>query len=617
MSARAGADPQAAPEYYTHKQVVKILVGLLMAMMTAMISTSIVGTALPTIVGELGGQEQYSWVASATLLTMTATTPLWGKISDLYGRKRVFQIALLLFVLASAAAGFSQNIGWLIAARAVQGMGVGGLQALTQIVLGDIVEPRERGRYAGYMGSVFGVSTIAGPLAGGFLVDTDALGWRWCFFVSIPLAVVAFIVIARLLHLPKLHNSDARVDWWGALFITGGATALMLLLSFGGKEFAWNSPWSYVLGIGGVLFFLLAIPAERAAHDPILPPRLFRNRTFVFTGLASLLVGVAMFGAMIYLPQYLQIVKGMSPTASGLMMIPMVASMFVTSVISGQLVTRIGRWKIYPMIGMLFVAAGLYLLSHLHVDSSRWVIGGDVAVLGMGLGLTMQILILAAQNAVSRQDIASSTSAVSFFRSLGGAMGVAAFGSVLTTRLSDEMTELMAKAHIRPPAGGGTPSLGSPEAIRQMPEPMQIIIREAFTSALHTVFLIGAPIALLGFFVTLLMKEVPLRTSRTAGDGAPPAEPRPLTREEALAAGLMLELAVQRVHAADGNADDSPVARAAARISPLAEGSTSQRARAAADHVMRPAAMRFLRHGIGETAPVTERTSTSESKEYR
>lgn len=512
------AQAEAAPRF-THKQVLEILAGLMLAMLTSMIATSVVGTALPTIVGTLGGQDQLAWVASATLLTMTASTPLWGKLSDLYGRKFMFQVSLVVFTVSSIAAGFSQDMGQLIAARAVQGIGAGGLAALPQIILGDVVEPRERGRYSGYMGAVFGVSTVAGPLLGGFIVDN--MSWRWTFWICVPLALVAFVVIQKVLKLPLVRH-DTKVDWWGATFITGGTTALMLLLSLGGQEFDWNSAWSYGLGALSLVMFGLAVVAERRAADPILPPRLFRNHTFVLTSVASLLVGAAMFGALMFLPQYLQIVKGMSPTGSGLMTLPMVLGLLVSSILVGRIVSQTGRWKIFPVAGMLLVALGLFLLSRLHVDSSLVVVGLDIAVLGIGLGASMQILILAAQNAVTRADLASTTSGVAFFRSLGGAVGVAAFGAILSNRLSAELISLAKAAHL-PLTGGATPSLGSPDAIRHLPAPVLEVVLEAFTRAIHMVFLVGVPIAVLAAVATLMLKEIPLRSSRTTP--ATPADP--------------------------------------------------------------------------------------------
>ncbi|MFC7590983.1 MDR family MFS transporter [Nonomuraea antimicrobica] len=554
--------------------------GLMLAMLTSMISTSVVGTALPTIVGELGGQDQYSWVASATMLTMTVSTPLWGKLSDLFGRKLLFQTALGLFVAASVVAGLSQNMGQLIAARAIQGLGVGGLSALAQVILGDIVSPRERGRYSGYMGAVFGISTVAGPLLGGFIVDADWLGWRWCFYVVVPFALVSFVVIQKVLKLPKVKRSTS-IDIWGATTITASASALMLLLTLGGTEFEWNSVWTYLLAALALLMLALAVLSERTARNPILPPRLFRNRTFVLTSLASLFVGMAMFGAMIYLPQYLQIVKGLSPTNSGLMTLPMVVALFLAGVISGKIVTQTGRWKVFPVAGLLIVAAGLFLLSKLHVDSSEWLIGFDVAVLGIGLGLSMQMLILAAQNGSEPRDMASTTSGVSFFRSLGGAVGVAAFGAILTNRLKDEMAQMLQAANISVP-GGSDVKLGSPAAIQQLPEPIKNIVLEAFTRGLETVFLVGVPIALLGFVATLFLKELPLRGATTPA--APAAQP--LSKDDLVLAGLLLELVSQRIERVNG--ERSALLSAVARMAPPDERTERERARSVVHDVLRP-----------------------------
>ncbi|NRQ37496.1 MFS transporter [Nonomuraea sp. NN258] len=579
-----------AKRHYTHREILEVMSGLMLAMLTSMISTSVVGTALPTIVGELGGQDQYSWVASATMLTMTVSTPLWGKLSDLFGRKLLFQLALGLFVAASLVAGLSQNMGQLIAARAVQGLGVGGLSALSQVILGDIVSPRERGRYSGYMGAVFGISTVAGPLLGGFIVDTDWLGWRWCFYVVVPFALVSFIVIQKVLKLEHVKRSTS-VDIWGATTITASASALMLLLTLGGTEFAWNSFWTYFLAAISLLMLALAVLSERTARNPILPPRLFRNRTFVLTSLASLFVGMAMFGAMIYLPQYLQIVKGMSPTNSGLMTLPMVVALFLAGVISGKIVTKTGKWKIFPVAGLLIVAVGLLMLSQLHVDSSQWLIGFDVAVLGVGLGLSMQMLILAAQNGSELRDMAATTSGVSFFRSLGGAVGVAAFGAILTNRLKDEMVDLATAAGI-PMSADASHSLGSPSAIQQMPEPIKHIVLESFTRGLETVFMVGVPIALIGFVAALFLKELPLR-----GATLPPPEPKPLSKDDLVLAGLLLELVAQRVERADGQ--PSALLTAVAAMAPPDGRGELERARTVAQTVLRPTA-RVL---IAQAAP--------------
>lgn len=574
----------------------EILAGLIAAMLTSMISTTVVATALPTIVGELGGQDQLSWVASATILAMTVSTPLWGKLSDVFGRKRLFQLALLLFVVASAAAGLSQNMAQLIAARAAQGLGAGGLQSLTQVILGDVVEPRERGRYSGYLGAVFGIATVLGPLLGGFLVDADGLGWRACFYVSIPLAVVAFIVIQKVLHLPNVKR-DARIDWLGAFFVTGAAGSLMLWLSLGDKEFDWASGWTVLLVSLTVACGVGAVLVERRSTAPILPPRLFTNRSVVLSILASLCVGVAMFGVMIYLPQYLQIVKGLSPTESGLMTVPMVVSMFAMSLVTGRIISRYGRWKVYPLVGTLLVATGLLLLSRLAVDTSHVVFGVDIGIIGLGLGMTMQVLILSAQNAVPRADLATSTSAVTFFRSLGGAIGIAGFGAVLTNRLSTELTELLRERHIRLPAGsGGDVHLGTPDAIRQLPGPLRDVVLEAFTRSLHSVFLIGVFAALLGFVMVLLMPELTLRTGRMApSTPSVPAAPA-YRKDDLLLTGLVLTLVAERVR---GPQDDGAVVTTLARLAADHPGTPLERARYVADTRIRPLAAFLLRHATG------------------
>lgn len=529
---------QAAPETYqnqrsyTHREILEILSALIMASLTSAVTMSVVGTALPTIVGELGGQDQLSWVAASTLLTSTASTPLWGKLSDRLGRKLLIQLALAIFVLSSIAAGFASGMGELIAARALQGLGSGGLMALTQVILGDVIAPRERGRYAGYMGAAFGVSTVAGPLLGGFLVDTDWLGWRWCFWVSVPLAVVAFGIIQRVLKLPRRHTTREPIDWAGAGLLTGGTTALMLLLTLGGKEFAWTSAWSWGLGIGSAAAFGLAIVAERYAADPILPPRLFGDHTFNLTTIANFMLGMSMFGALIFVPQYLQIVKGMSPTMSGLMTLPMVFGMLGSSIVSGQIVTKTGRWKVFPVIGLVLVALVMGWMSRLHVGTSQLMIGIELALLGIGLGLTMQTLILAVQNAVDRSDLAVATSSATYFRSLGGAVGVAAFGAILSNRLVTELTSLLAAAHVKAGAMAGNTKLGTPDAIHHLPGPIRDMVLEAFTRALDTVFLVGVPGAVVALGAVILLRELPLRSSAAPAAGSELDVPQEQTRQE-------------------------------------------------------------------------------------
>jgi len=496
----------------THRQILTVLTGLMLGMLVAALSQTIVATALPTIVGELGGQEQLSWVVSATLLASTASTPIWGKLSDLYGRKVMFQAAIGIFLVGSLASGFSQNMGQLIGFRTVQGLGVGGLMALSQAIMGDVVSPRERGRYQGYIGSVFGLATVAGPLLGGFLVQH--LSWRWTFWAGIPVGLAALVVTERVLKLPFPRRKNA-IDWLGAFFIVASVSALLLVLSLGGKEFDWNSGWTYGLSAAAVVLLALAVWQERRAPEPIMPPHLFRNHTFVITSLAGFVVGVAMFGAIIFLPQYLQIVKGESPTASGLLTLPLMVGLLGTSIASGQLITRTGRYKIYPVVGLLVAAAGLILMSRLDVDTSLAMAGLYMFVTGAGLGLVMQVLVLAAQNAVRREDLGVATSGATFFRSLGGAMGVAIFGALLTHRLRDTIPSRLADAGV--PASklaGGGPQLGSPEQIGALPEPIHTAVVTGFADALQTTFLAAAPFAILGFLVVLFLKEQPLRRGK-------------------------------------------------------------------------------------------------------
>ena len=508
--------------YLPHRQVLEVLWGLLLALFVASLSSTVVGTALPTIVGELGGQDQLAWVATATILTMTVSIPLWGKLSDLYGRKRLFQLAIVVFVVASAVAGLSQNMPELIAARAAQGIGVGGMTALSQAILADIVSPRERGRYSGYLGASFGLATVAGPLIGGFLVDGP--GWRWCFYVGIPVAVAALVVIQKVLRLP-VHRRDVKVDWAGATAITTSASSLIVWLSLGGQEFSWRSAWTVVLVGLSAVSLAFAVVVERRVDEPILPPRLFRSRTFTLVSIAGVLVGVALFGVMIFLPQYFQLVKGQSPTASGLLTLPMVATMLLTSLVSGKAITRYGRWKVYPVVGMTVMAVAMVLLSRIHAGTSLVVVGLDIALLGLGLGLTMQVLVLAVQNTAERRDIGVATSAANFFRSMGGAVGIAVFGALLTTRLTDALPALLARAGVSPAAlakaGGG--HLGTPEAIAALPAPIRLAVREAFSLGLERVFLVAAPLALLGAIVLLAVREVPLRTAH-ADPATQPAE---------------------------------------------------------------------------------------------
>jgi EmrB/QacA subfamily drug resistance transporter len=507
------------------------MVGLVLAMLTSMLTNSIIGTALPTIMGELGGQDRLAWVATAALLTMTASTPVWGKLSDIWGRKLLFQIALAIFIVASLAAGFAQDINWLIAARALQGLGVGGLATLPNIILGDVVSPRQRGRYSGLIGMVFGVSTVLGPLVGGFLVDSP-LGWRWCFLITVPLAVVAFCVIQFMFKMPFTPRHEPSVDWLGAGLIFSAASTVIVLLSLGGTQIPWNSPAAYAMGSASVLLTVAAVRVERRAKEPIIPTRLFRDRTFVLASAGSVTVGMMMFGLIIYMPQYLQFVHSMSPTISGLMTLPLVASFLVTSIGSGFAISGSGRWKAYPVIGMVLCVVGFTVLSLAQVDPGLTTVVVGQVLVGLGFGLNMQILLLATQSALPVKDMAAGTASVTFFRNLGGAMGVAAFGAVMVSRLNAEIAAAAAAAQealtAQATAGpdGADPGAeelsvglekaaesaqGSPELVRSLPEPVREVVVGAFDHAMQGVFVAGIPIAVLGLVAVSFMKGVPLR----------------------------------------------------------------------------------------------------------
>ncbi|MEV2278443.1 MDR family MFS transporter [Nocardiopsis sp. NPDC049922] len=515
----AATPPPAPPDAAASRRTVRrVMVGLVLAMLTSMLTNSIIGTALPTIMGELGGQDRLAWVATAALLTMTASTPVWGKLSDVWGRKLLFQIALGVFIVASLAAGTAQDVNALIAARALQGLGVGGLATLPNIILADVVPPRERGRYSGLIGMVFGVSTVLGPLVGGFLVDSP-LGWRWCFLITVPLAVVAFAVIQVMLNLPARPRRSAPVDWTGAGLVFSAASTLIVLLSLGGTQIPWTSPTAVALGAGALLLTVAAVLVERRAADPIVPARLFRDRTFVLASTGSVCVGVMMFGLIIYLPQYLQMVHGMSPTVSGLMTLPLVVSFLVTSIGSGFAVSGNGRWKGYTVVGMALAVTGFAVLSASPALPGLATVVAGQALVGLGIGLNLQLLLLAAQSALPTADLASGTATLTFFRNLGGSTGVAALGAVMVARLNAELGAAAASAPsdeaAQDWAGAAEAAQGSPELVHSLPEPVRAAIVGAFDHAMQGVFVAGVPVAVLGLLAVLCMRGVPLRGGDT------------------------------------------------------------------------------------------------------
>ncbi|MFF5482876.1 MDR family MFS transporter [Streptomyces sp. NPDC012935] len=487
---------------------------LLLGMLLAALDQTIVSTALPTIVSDLGGLEHLSWVVTAYLLASTAATPLWGKLGDQYGRKRLFQVAIVIFLVGSALCGMAQDMAQLIAFRAIQGVGGGGLMVLSMAIVGDIVPPRERGRYQGLFGGVFGATSVLGPLLGG--VFTEHLSWRWVFYINLPIGVVALAVIAVVLRTPRKSTRHV-IDYLGTFLIASVATCLVLVASLGGTTWAWGSVQIVGLALLGVVLAFAFVAVERQAAEPVLPLKLFRVRTFSLSAVISFIVGFAMFGAMTYLPTFLQVVQGVSPTTSGVHMLPMVAGMLLASTGSGQIVSRTGRWKVFPIAGTGVTTLGLLLLHQLDRDSSTWEMSVYFFVFGLGLGLVMQVLVLIVQNAVSYEDLGVATSGATFFRSIGASFGVAIFGTIFAGRLDDKLVEAFRGVSL--PPGVSLDGLeADPRGIGELPAGLRPAALDAYASSITDVFLYAAPVALVGFVLAWFLREDKLRGSVTAPD---------------------------------------------------------------------------------------------------
>lgn len=511
----------------THRQIMEALSGLLLGMFVAILSSTIVSNALPEIITDLdGGQSAYTWVVTAALLSMTATTPLWGKLADLFSKKLLVQIALVIYVAGSVVAGLSQNTGMLIACRVVQGIGVGGLTALAQVIMAAMIAPRERGRYSGYLGATFAVATVGGPLLGGVITDTEWLGWRWCFYVGVPFALIALLVLQKTLKLPVVKR-QVRIDWAGALFISAAVSLLLLWVTFAADKYAWLSWQTYAMTGGAVALGVIFLIIEAKASEPIIPLRLFRNRTITLASLASLFVGVAMFAGTVFFSQYFQLARGESPTMSGVMTIPMIGGLFVSSTVSGMVITKTGKWKAWLVSGGVLVTGGLGLLGMIRYDTEYWRIAVFMAVMGLGLGMMMQNLVLCTQNQVAPKDLGSASSIVTFFRSLGGAIGVSALGAVLGNRVTHYVQDGLAELGPRGAAmgHGGTGGGGIPD-LDALPAPVRTVIESAYGHGVADVFLYSAPFALLAFLVTLFIKEVALKSASSAAPDAASAEGR-------------------------------------------------------------------------------------------
>ena len=498
----------------THRQVLEALSGLLLAMFVAMLSSTIVSNALPTIVDDLeGSQTGYTWVVVATMLAMTATMPIWGKFADLFDKKVLVQTALVIFSVGSLIAGFAPSMEVLIGARVVQGLGVGGLTALVQVIIATMVSPRERGRYSGYIGAVFAIATVSGPLVGGVLVDT--VGWRWCFFAGLPVAALAFVVLQRTLRLPVVKR-DVSIDYLGAFLLVGGVSILLIWVSLGGQNFDWISWTSGLLVIGAVAVISAAVYVEaNVAKDPMIPLRLFRYRTLSLATVASVLIGVAMFGSTVYLSLYFQRAKDMSPTGAGLMSICMVAGLLVSSILSGRIITATGLWKRWLVGGMVGVIAGIALLSTIDAGTPLWHTGVFMAVLGVGLGATQQNLVLAVQNTIALADMGAGSSVVAFFRSLGGSIGVAALGAVLAHQVAGAVKSGLSALLADNPelASQAARNTGGIPDVSGMPAPIRAIFESAFGDATGHIFLVALPFAIGALIAVFFIKEAPLRTS--------------------------------------------------------------------------------------------------------
>ena len=513
MSSRSDSEPAVNGAVgLSHRQIQIVFTGLMAGMLLASLDQTVVSTALPTIVGELGGLEHLSWVITAYLLTSCSSMLLYGKLSDLYGRKLLFQTAICIFLAGSLLSGVAHSMIQLVLFRGIQGLGAGGIITMSQAVIGDIVAPRERGRYQGYIGSVFAVSAVAGPLIGGFF--TDHLTWRWVFYVNIPVGIAALVVTSVVLRLP-FRRFQHRVDYRGAALMVSGISALLLLTSWGGVEYPWASPTIIGLGVAGVLLLSMFIFQEGRVAEPLLPLRLFRQRVFSVGSAISFVVGLGMFGAVAYLPVYFQVVRGTSATMSGLRLFPLMAGFMITSIATGRAISQMGRYRIFPIVGMAIIVAGMYLLSRLSEETSPWEAAGYMIVLGIGLGMVLQVPVLAVQNAVMHKDLGASTAGINLARSLGSAFGVAIFGSILNNRLTNELqraipSEALAQFSRRT-------LTASPARLKALPPDIHAGVVHAFSVSLHTVFLWAVPLIVVGFLVSWLLREIPLRVHAHVG----------------------------------------------------------------------------------------------------
>ncbi|MFL4906147.1 MDR family MFS transporter [Streptomyces sp. MMS24-I2-30] len=498
-----------------------VLLALMIAMMLAMLDNMIVGTAMPTIVGELGGLEHLSWVVTGYTLATAAATPIWGKLGDMYGRKGAFMTSIVIFLIGSALSGMAQNMGELIGFRAVQGLGAGGLMVGVMAIIGDLIPPRERGKYQGMMAGVMALAMIGGPLVGGTI--TDNWGWRWSFYINLPLGAVALVAISAVLHLPK-KRTETRIDYLGALLLTVGIVAIVLVTTWGGTEYAWTSARIMELTALGVVSLVAFVFWQTRAAEPVLPLHIFRSRNFTLMSIIGFITGFVMFGATLFLPLYQQSVQGASATNSGLLLLPMLGAMMVTSMVAGRITTNSGRYKVFPIAGGVLMIAGLYLLSMMDTGTSRFTSGVYMAVLGLGMGCLMQITMLVAQNSVEMRDMGVASSSTTLFRTLGSSFGVAIMGALFNNRVQDVMAERAGAA------GASLPSAQLDAAsLAKLPAAMREAYQYAVSEGTHTAFLLGAVVAVLVLLASLFVKEVPLKGGPQKGDAKDAAQaPAPM-----------------------------------------------------------------------------------------
>ena len=506
----------------THRQIMTVMVGLMTGLLLAALDQSIVSTALKTITVDLGGLNHYTWVVTAYLLTSTASTPLYGKISDLYGRRQVFQFAIVTFLIGSFASGAAHNMTQLIAFRALQGLGAGGLMSLTFVIIGDVVSPRERGRYQGYFGAVWGLATVAGPLLGGFFSDhakvLGVTGWRWIFYINLPLGIIALIITSAVLHIPKIHR-EHKVDYFGAFLLVVAVSALLLGISVYAPEDGWLKAKTLLWISAGILLFIVFILNQARASEPILPLRLFKNHTFNITSLLAFLVGAAMFGAIVMLPLYYQLVKHNSATLSGLKLLPLMFGIISASISSGKWITKHGKYKFFPVVGMVFMTVSLISLVSLGETTQFWKISIYEFLLGAGLGFCLQNLVIALQNSLDIRDMGVGTSLNTFWRSIGGTLGVAIFGSIYASKLTTYMTTGITNLATKNPAAlqGATPQAlaqlkNNPAVMAKFTPQLQATVIHSYVEAFHIVFLAAAPVTAIGFLVAIALKSTPLKS---------------------------------------------------------------------------------------------------------